>query len=120
MTPFLVCIVILVLAGWWARAADSRPDRAVWLRSLVHPCLAAIVDRENPPWDPTLDYGFGHGNVREAYGLPQALPGWKMRSAGADWRTNPVTQLRWMAGYVTRRYGGPCQALAFHRRHGWY
>lgn len=48
-----------------------------------------------------------------AYGIPQALPGNKMASAGADWETNPVTQIRWMIGYVTKRYGGWRQALEF-------
>lgn len=40
-----------------------------------------------------------------AYGLCQALPGSKMASAGDDWRTNPVTQLRWCSKY-SKRYGG--------------
>ena len=48
-----------------------------------------------------------------AYGIPQALPGSKMASAGADWETNPVTQIKWMIDYVNRRYGGWKQALAF-------
>ena len=55
-----------------------------------------------------------------AYGIPQALPGGKMASAGADWETNPVTQIRWMAGYVTGRYGGWAQAINFWYAHGWY
>ena len=54
-----------------------------------------------------------------AYGIPQALPGSKMASAGADWETNPVTQIRWMAGYVSR-YGGWQGALNFWYAHGWY
>ena len=54
-----------------------------------------------------------------AYGIPQALPGSKMASAGADWQTNPVTQIRWMAGYVSR-YGGWQGALNFWHAHGWY
>ena len=54
-----------------------------------------------------------------AYGIPQALPGGKMASAGADWETNPVTQIRWMAGYVSR-YGGWQGALNFWYAHGWY
>src|SRR3546814_1216881 len=40
-----------------------------------------------------------------AYGIPQALPGNKMASAGADWETNPVTQIRWGLGYIEDRYG---------------
>jgi uncharacterized protein YabE (DUF348 family) len=39
------------------------------------------------------------------YGLCQATPGRKMASAGSDWETNPVTQLRWCAGYAAGRYG---------------
>lgn len=54
-----------------------------------------------------------------AYGIPQALPGSKMASAGADWQTNPVTQIRWMADYVNR-YGGWQGALNFWHAHGWY
>ena len=45
-----------------------------------------------------------------AYGIPQALPGSKMASAGADWATNPVTQIKWGLGYIQDRYGSPCSA----------
>ncbi len=48
-----------------------------------------------------------------AYGIPQSLPGNKMAKFGDDWQTNPVTQIRWMAEYVTNRYGGWQQALDF-------
>lgn len=44
-------------------------------------------------------------NPSGAYGLPQALPGGKMSSAGSDWATNPITQLRWFNGYCKQRYG---------------
>ncbi|HEX7632933.1 MAG TPA: G5 domain-containing protein [Candidatus Saccharimonadales bacterium] len=46
------------------------------------------------------------GNASGAYGLCQALPGSKMASAGADWATNPITQLKWCSGYASSRYGG--------------
>jgi len=55
-----------------------------------------------------------------AYGIPQALPGSKMASAGADWATNPVTQIRWGLGYIQDRYGSPCGAWSFKQGHGWY
>ena len=55
-----------------------------------------------------------------AYGIPQALPGSKMASAGSDWRTNPATQIIWAIGYMKDRYGSPCQAWSFKRSHGWY
>lgn len=55
-----------------------------------------------------------------AYGIPQALPGSKMASAGADWETNPETQIRWGLGYIAGRYGTPCSAWAHSERVGWY
>lgn len=59
-------------------------------------------------------------NASGAYGIPQALPGSKMSSMGSDWATNPVTQIRWMIGYVNGRYGGWQQALDYWYSHGWY
>jgi hypothetical protein len=55
-----------------------------------------------------------------AYGLMQALPGRKMASAGADWRTNPITQVRWGISYMNGRYGSPCAAWSFWQSHHWY
>lgn len=55
-----------------------------------------------------------------AYGIPQALPGSKMASAGADWQTNGETQLNWMLGYVNSTYGGACNAWAHEQADGWY
>jgi len=55
-----------------------------------------------------------------AYGIPQALPGSKMASAGSDWRTNPATQITWAIGYMEDRYGSPCAAWSFKRANGWY
>lgn len=66
-------------------------------------------------WNPTV-----HNPHSSAYGIPQALPGSKMASAGSDWKTNPITQLKWMKSYVNGRYGGIDKALAFRKVHGWY
>lgn len=55
-----------------------------------------------------------------AYGLPQSLPGNKMASAGKDWRTNPITQLKWMYSYVKGRYGNASNAKHFWQTHNWY
>lgn len=55
-----------------------------------------------------------------AYGIPQALPGSKMASAGPDWRTNPRTQIKWGLGYIKGRYGTPCGAWGHFQRNGWY
>ncbi|GAA2993752.1 hypothetical protein GCM10020229_02760 [Kitasatospora albolonga] len=55
-----------------------------------------------------------------AYGLAQALPGSKMASAGADWKTNPATQIKWALAYMNDRYGSPNAAWAFWQNHHWY
>lgn len=55
-----------------------------------------------------------------AYGIPQSLPGNKMASAGRDWRTNPITQLKWMYSYVKGRYGNASNAKHFWQTHNWY
>lgn len=55
-----------------------------------------------------------------AYGIPQSLPGSKMASAGADWETNPATQIIWGLGYITGRYSTPCGAWAHSEDAGWY
>lgn len=55
-----------------------------------------------------------------AYGIPQALPGSKMATAGADWQTNPATQIKWALGYVQGRYSTACGAWSFKSAHGWY
>ncbi len=55
-----------------------------------------------------------------AYGIPQALPGSKMASAGADWQTNPATQIRWGLGYIKSMYGSPCSAWAHEQSTGSY
>jgi len=55
-----------------------------------------------------------------AYGIPQALPASRMASAGADWRTNPVTQVQWGLSYISTRYGTGCNAWAHWQHFGWY
>lgn len=55
-----------------------------------------------------------------AYGIPQSLPGSKMASAGADWRTNPATQIHWGLDYIKGRYGDPTKAWDFWQKHNWY
>jgi hypothetical protein len=55
-----------------------------------------------------------------AYGIPQALPGSKMASAGADWQTSAATQISWGLGYISGRYGDPCGAWGHSQSAGWY
>lgn len=77
-------------------------------------CLVALWNRESG-WRVNA-YNAGSG----AYGIPQALPGSKMGSAGADWETNPATQISWGLGYIGGRYGDPCGAWAHSESVGWY
>jgi hypothetical protein len=55
-----------------------------------------------------------------AYGIPQALPGSKMASAGSDWQSNAATQIRWGLGYIKSLYGSPCGAWSHEQADGWY
>jgi uncharacterized protein YabE (DUF348 family) len=77
-------------------------------------CLVALWDRESG-WRTTAANSFSG-----AYGIPQALPGSKMASAGSDWRTNPATQIKWGLGYIKGRYGTPCDAWGVFKSKGWY
>ncbi|WP_205471357.1 lytic transglycosylase domain-containing protein [Nocardioides sp. SYSU D00038] len=77
-------------------------------------CLDSLWTRESN-WRWNAD-----NPTSSAYGIPQALPGSKMSSAGADWATNPVTQIRWGLGYIEDRYGSPCGAWGHSESHGWY
>jgi uncharacterized protein YukE len=55
-----------------------------------------------------------------AFGIPQSLPADKMASAGADWQTNPATQIKWGLDYIAGRYGNPCGAWAHEVANNWY
>ncbi len=109
----------IVVVGAKLSISPEQETCAAWLREAGVPendLEAAIfiiyresgcrVDAENP--------------YSGAYGIPQALPGTKMATAGDDWRTNPITQIRWMDGYVRGRYGSWQGAVDFKARTGWY
>ena len=72
-------------------------------------------------WNNESHWNFKAHNYRSgAHGIPQALPAVKMESIALDWRTNPVTQIRWGLKYISARYGSPCAALRKqHRSHGY-
>jgi hypothetical protein len=77
-------------------------------------CLVALWEREsNWRWD-AMNKSSG------AYGIPQSLPGRKMAEMGADWATNPETQVRWGVSYIKSRYGAPCGAMAHSNKFNWY
>ncbi|MEU6481976.1 transglycosylase SLT domain-containing protein [Streptomyces sp. NPDC047017] len=70
-------------------------------------CFSNIVDHES-----TWNYRAVNASSG-AYGLVQALPGSKMSSVGADWQTNPATQIKWGLNYMNDRYGSPCDAWSY-------
>ncbi|MGW7367584.1 aggregation-promoting factor C-terminal-like domain-containing protein [Streptomyces sp. NPDC054841] len=77
-------------------------------------CFSNIVDHES-------SWNYRASNPSSgAYGLVQALPGSKMSSAGADWQTNPATQIKWGLNYMNDRYGSPCGAWSFWQANHWY
>jgi hypothetical protein len=77
-------------------------------------CLVSLWNRESG-WNT-----YASNPSSGAYGIPQALPGSKMASAGADWATNPATQIRWGLGYIQQVYGSPCAAWDHSQAVGWY
>ena len=77
-------------------------------------CLVKLWERESN-WRVSA-----RNSSSGAYGIPQSLPGSKMATEGADWMTNPETQIRWGVKYIKGRYGSPCGALAHSDKKGWY
>jgi hypothetical protein len=74
----------------------------------------------NNIWTRESGWRYNAENASGAYGIPQALPGSKMASAGSDWQTNPATQIKWGLGYIKSIYGTPCNAWAFWEGHSYY
>lgn len=92
-------------AGWARQAGVSEAD--------LQTALTLIYHESGCRYDAT-------NASSGAYGIPQALPGNKMANMGADWETNPITQIRWMINYVNNRYGGWSQAMDWWWEHHWY
>ena len=103
--------------GWHNRVVARETAHRMGMGAAETACLVWIISHEAPSWS-TSETNPQSG----AYGLPQALPGWKMESAGPDWRWNPVTQVRWMISYVRQRYGSACAAKSawLARSPHWY
>ncbi|MEV4070907.1 transglycosylase SLT domain-containing protein [Nonomuraea fuscirosea] len=126
-TGVLVLTATLVAAGGASAAQAQSSQTSGKNKSIARPlvaargwnlaqfgCLVSLWHRES---------GWNHraGNRSSgAYGIPQALPGHKMASAGSDWRTNPRTQIKWGLSYIKQRYSSPCRAWGHFQSHGWY
>jgi hypothetical protein len=97
---------------------DSVANAKAYARSRLgatqYACLDDIFYYESK-WDPLAE------NPRSgAYGIPQALPGSKMAAFGSNWRTSPLTQVKWGIWYVNDRYGSACAAWDHIEASGWY
>jgi hypothetical protein len=75
----------------------------------------------DPLWAHESSWKVTAANVGSgAYGIPQALPGSKMASAGPDWKTSAKTQIKWGLTYIKGAYGSPCGAWKHWQSAGWY
>ncbi|MEU6771500.1 transglycosylase SLT domain-containing protein [Streptomyces sp. NPDC046759] len=106
-----------------AAPAQAAPASASSAQAIAHKMIpdaaqfdafSKIVSHESG-WNPSAT-----NSSSGAYGLVQALPGSKMASAGADWKTNPATQIKWGLDYMNSRYGNPVKAWSFWQANGWY
>ena len=98
---------------------DATPEQAKAIAEQIVPssqflCFSNIIERESS-WDLHAT-----NSSSGAYGLGQALPGYKMASMGSDWRNSALIQIKWALSYMTGRYGSPCAAWAFWQAHDWY
>ncbi len=75
----------------------------------------------NRLWTKESHWNYKAHNKRSgAHGIPQALPAIRMEVISSDWRTNPVTQIRWGLRYIEARYDSPCKAWAKFKRSRYY
>lgn len=93
--------------------AQSQFGQFGWGADQMAPLIALWNQESNWQWNAT-------NPSSGAYGIPQSLPADKMASAGADWRTNAFTQVRWGLGYIHDRYGSPSGAEAHELAYNWY
>jgi hypothetical protein len=100
-------------AGARATARTMAASQYGWGDSQFS-CLVSLWNKESG-WSYTA-YNAGGG----ATGIPQALPGSKMASAGSDWKTNATTQIAWGLRYIKGSYGTPCAAWSHSRAMNWY
>ena len=101
------------VAGAKATARSMASSRYGWGDGQFS-CLSSLWNKESS-WNYQA-YNASSG----ATGIPQALPGSKMATAGSDWRTNAATQISWGLDYISRAYGSPCSAWSHSQAVSWY
>jgi hypothetical protein len=119
-----------VAAAHGARVAASRSSTRTYSgdpRSIARRMMSARYGWGagqfsclNSLWNHESGWNAHAANPSGAYGIPQALPGGKMSSMGADWRNNPATQIAWGLSYVKSTYGSACGAWSGFQSKGWY
>ena len=126
----VLALLVLPIGSAPAEAHGGHPpavrEARDWARDQLHRgnwrCLDRLWDRESQ-WRPRA-----FNPATGATGIAQAVPGRNMAKVGrsrldpitSDWRTDPLTQVRWGLRYIRGRYGTPCHALHFQLRRGWY
>ena len=98
------------------KAFDISKDKAAVMAA------AGISPSEYPYVDYIVSHESGwrvNATNGRTWGLCQALPGSKMASAGADWETNPVTQLRWCSRYAAGKGGWAASYNLWVTQHYW-
>ena len=127
----MIGVKLLLTAGYSAERVSLMAQAGISGDSQGY--AAYIIDNENALWCPTRWQGQtgcpavyaekfpgAEASNQVGYGICQATPGNKMASAGSDWRTNPVTQLKWCNGYALSRYGSWRAAYEFKSTRGWW
>ncbi|MFI6517142.1 transglycosylase SLT domain-containing protein [Spirillospora sp. NPDC050679] len=94
--------------------AKEMMARLQWRSGRQFRCLERLWAQESG-WNERA-----HNGATGAHGIPQAMPGAKMGSAGPNWRSDPRTQIRWGLRYIKYRHGTPCGAWGHFRATGWY
>jgi hypothetical protein len=118
--PNDIAVVLATAEGKTGTKSGNKAYAKLWINQEFgwgeeqYSCLEKLWFRESN-WNHTAK-----NRSSGAYGIPQSLPGSKMAKFGDDWKTNPATQIQWGANYIDKRYGSPCEALAFSYDHNWY
>ncbi len=107
-------IVLLAAARTPHQIARAMLSQFGWSASKQFQYLSLLWERESG-WNK-----YAQNPYSGAYGIPQALPGSKMASAGPNWRSNAATQIRWGLRYIKARYGSPQRAWNHSQALGWY
>ena len=108
----------------WMRRPSRRPRPPGRKRARCSATSAGAPGSSSPLvklWNRESSWNkYAYNPSSGAYGIPQAVPGSKMASAGKHWRTNATTQIRWGLGYIKSRYGYPRRAWDHELAYGWY